>query len=111
MNKLYAVTRRDLPAGAQAAQLFHAGVAFSIGYPAVCAEWNADSNNVVLLSVTDEQELEQLYQRVLLAGLYRVRFHEPDFDDQLTAIAFMGEGAEKLTSSLPLALRAKQEAA
>lgn len=111
MNKLYAITRRDLSDGAQAAQLFHAGMAFSLVHPKLCAEWNADSNNVVLLSIANEVELEQLYQQAETAGFYCVRFNEPDFDDQLTAIALMGEGAEKLMSCLPLALRARKEAA
>lgn len=32
-------------------------------------------------------------------------FAEPDFDDQTTAVALFGPDAQKLTSSIPLALR------
>lgn len=34
-------------------------------------------------------------------------FTEPDFDDQLTAVALFGPQAHWLTSRLPLALRAR----
>lgn len=105
MEKLYVVVRADLPAGAQVAQSVHAAVAFALEYRTLTDKWHGDSNNLVVLSVPDLSALETLCDRLPDEAKWVV-FEEPDFDNQLTAIAFEGtlENA-KLVSSLSLALK------
>jgi peptidyl-tRNA hydrolase len=104
-GKQYIVIRSDLPAGAQATQACHVAFAFGLAFTDSVREWNAGSNNLVLLHVPDEAWLDALAQRCEAAGVAVSRFHEPDFGEALTAIA-LGAGAKRLVSSLPLALRA-----
>ena len=107
MEKFYVVVRADLPAGAQATQAAHAAIAFCIAHRGYIplANWHANSNNLVLLAVPDEAALDELHTAV--AEHVPVEwFHEPDFGDSLTAIAFPGTAETiRLVSSLPLALR------
>lgn len=105
--KLCTVVRHDLSSGAQAAQSCHAALRFAIEHPEVFRLWYEHSNNIVLLSVADEDELELLAQKCEKNNVSVSRFYEPDFDDSLTAIAVSPSGA-RLVSSLPLALRAKR---
>jgi hypothetical protein len=62
----------------------------------------------VVLAARDESALYDLLQRARSLDLSCSCFTEPDFDDQLTAIALMGD-AKALTSSLPLALKVSQK--
>lgn len=107
MKKLYVIVRADLPAGAQLAQSVHAAIAFAIEHRERTRGWHADSNNLVVLAVPDEVALSALSASA--AELDHVEFREPDFGGELTAIA-LGAGAERLVSSLPLALRAPRAA-
>jgi len=111
MNKLYIITRRDLPDGAQAAQSCHGVSAFAVDHPELHKRWYDDDKNIVLVTVADEPALLELEQRAMVAGLAHSRFCEPDFGGALTVIAIAGDGAERLTSGLPLTLRARKEAA
>ena len=105
-SKMFVVVRADLPAGAQAAQACHALVAFGIAHPELVRAWHDDSNNLVVLAAPDRAGLEQVYDRAACErGVAVTRFHEPDFDGALTAVALHGSTAHKLVSSLPLALR------
>jgi hypothetical protein len=62
-------------------------------------------DNLVLLEVEDENGLYALAETLeTMQGHDVVRFHEPDLDDELTAIA-VDSSAYRWLSSLPLAFR------
>lgn len=106
MEKLYVVVRADLKPGAQIAQAGHAVAAFARRYNSTFEVWVEGANNLVVLSVTDETELNRLHERIIGAGAKAQRVHEPDLADQLTAIVFEGtKEAARAVSSLSLALR------
>lgn len=102
MDRLYLVTRRDLPAGAQAAQLCHALRQFTEEHPATDREWFTTSNTIVLLAVADERELAALRDRAIDRDLRSAAFREPDLADALTAIALEPRAA-RLCRDVPLA--------
>lgn len=49
-DKLFIITRADLPPGVIAAQSVHAALAFAHEHPEVEGAWFAGSNNIVLLA-------------------------------------------------------------
>jgi hypothetical protein len=105
MERLYVIVRADLSAGAQLAQSCHAVSAFAYRYRVEHDAWQANDQNLVVLSVENESALGELLCVVAGSGAKVAAFHEPDFGNQLTAFAVSGEAA-RLLSSLPLALRA-----
>lgn len=110
MDRLYVVTRSNLPPGAQLAQSCHAVSAFAARFPAEHRAWHEHGQNLVVLSVADESKLGGLLDAIEdVDGIECAPFFEPDFADALTAFAVCGEAARRL-SSLPLALRAPREA-
>lgn len=105
MIKLYLITRRDLEPGAQAAQLTHVMTEFCLEHPEITKTWHDTSNTVVLLSVTNEQELMKLKNKAHKLDIICSSFREPDLDDQLTAIVLEPtENSKMLCKNLPLAL-------
>jgi len=109
VERLRLITRADLPAGAQAAQLAHAVVAFHAEHPELAERWRTASNTLVLLAVRDEGALAQLLVRARRAGIPAAPFHEPDIEGALTAIALApGAEARRLCRGLPLALATPQ---
>lgn len=110
MDRLYLVTRRDLPAGAQAAQCCHALRAFAELHPDLDRQWHEHGGNIVLLSVGTEAELVQLLEAATAQHISLAFFHEADFGGALTATAFSA-AARRLLSGLPLALREFRSAA
>lgn len=100
------ITRRDLHPGAQASQLVHAAQQFEKEHFDVQNEWYSKSNHLVLLSTENEESLRKLLFKANLQGIKASAFHEPDFDNALTAVA-LEPCAEtcKLCSSLPLAFK------
>jgi peptidyl-tRNA hydrolase len=109
MDRLYVVVRADLEPGAQLAQSCHALSAFAHQYRAQHDAWQVGEQNLVVLSVPNENALGELLRAALTLGLRSSAFHEPDFGNELTAVAFEGSVA-RLVSSLPLALRAPRAA-
>jgi peptidyl-tRNA hydrolase len=103
VDRLYLVTRRDLPAGQQAAQVCHALRQFVEDHPAVERAWFSGSSHLVLLAVADEAELSRLLEHARDRGLRVAPFHEPDRGGELTAAA-MEPRARSLLRGLPLAL-------
>ena len=95
--KLYAVGRRDLPPGLRAAQLGHA-----------CIHWvlkfGKPPDNLVLVETEDREALEALRDALRAEDIPLVEFHEPDLNDELTALAVDPSGWKRL-SELPLAFR------
>jgi hypothetical protein len=110
MQKLYVIVRADLAPGAQLAQSNHAVAEFAVAHPEVFRDWAANQRNIVCLNIPNESALADLLRLAELKGVSRVAFREPDFGDELTAIA-LGDGGDKITSSLPLALRSRKEKA
>lgn len=100
MERLYIVTRRDLPEPVQAVQSGHAISAFAVKYPELHAAWHNGGRNLIYLAAENETALK----RILWAGAEATAtFNEPDLNDELTAIALSGEVRKRL-SSLPKSL-------
>jgi hypothetical protein len=100
------VTRKDLYPGAQIAQSLHAFREFINDYPELENEWYRNSNYIAILAAKDEDDLFKLCCRLDKKGIRYSQFREPDFDNQLTAIALEpGDNSRRATSSLPLALK------
>jgi hypothetical protein len=81
--KLYIVVAAALSVGLKAAQACHAMRAFTAAYPHLDAYWFHEHNNIVVLEHHDVPSLADALEG---AGLRLARFHEPDLDDELTAI-------------------------
>jgi len=74
--------------------------------PELVREWYEVSNNIVIVSVADEDELLALADRAHIQDIPYDLFREWDLGDQATAIAFEpGKEAATLCATLPLALR------
>lgn len=102
-EKLYVVTRADLPIGLRCAQVGHA----LLEYAQAACHWDGEEwhlypihKNLVVLQVADLAELEALQSALICPT---VSFREPDLGDQLTAIAVSGHHEVRAClSSLPL---------
>jgi len=92
----------------QICQVTHAAIAFAVAFPELTSQWYAASNTLVVLAVADELDLGWLCDDAHTTGLKVVRFHEPDFDDALTAAAFE-PAAARMLAHLPLALAQRRE--
>ena len=102
-QKLTTVTRSDLSEGYQSVQSTHAAIQFQYEYPEVSKKWYQESNYIVSLSCSNEEQLMILAYRARDMGLNVSMFYEPDIGDQLTAIAIEpSEHTYKLTKKLPL---------
>lgn len=99
-SKLYVIVKNTLSAGLKAAQAVHAARAFAAVYPDLEKSWFEVSNNVVVL---EHDNLDDLANRLDAHGLALARFHEPDRDNELTAICVEPE-ARKSVSRLALAI-------
>lgn len=102
--KLYLVTRQTLTPGQQAVQAAHALQEFNHHHPEQAKAWYQSSNTLALLAVADEEQLRQLHLKARAQHIPVCPFHEPDLDNQLTALA-MGPEAARLVRRLPLALK------
>jgi hypothetical protein len=84
----------------------HALRQFTADYPEIDKTWFEKSNYLGLLSVQNEQELQNLIEKALRNNIRFSVFKEPDIEDQVTAIALEpGQKTKKLCSNLKLALR------
>jgi hypothetical protein len=111
MQRLYIVTRADLPPGAQGAQSQHALSEYAVRHPEKHREWHQSGKNLIWLATRDLDALEELMTTLEdHCGIECAAFFEPDFGDQLTAFA-VGEEAARRLSSLPLALREQKQKA
>lgn len=105
-NKLYVITRDDLSLAQQAVQSAHAAVDFVINYPKESREWHDTSNYLIVLSVSNEEELEKLYNRAIKHGLCALAFREPDINNQITSVAIEpSKEAKRICKKLSLALK------
>lgn len=103
MDKLYLVTRRDLPPGSRASQLCHAMREYVEHCPASERAWYETSNTLVCLEAENEDALRELIDKALARDVPVASFEEPDLNGSLTAIA-LGPSAKSMVRHLPLAL-------
>lgn len=103
-QRLYLVTRQDLPPGPQAVQAAHAMREFAAHPPYLDRSWYKESNTLAFLAVADEAALGVLLAQAQTKGIASSPFREPDRGNELTALC-LGPAARKLCSRLPLALR------
>lgn len=102
-DRLYIVTRADLPLGFASAQCAHAAFQFARDCWEETAPWMRDSQWLVIVTVPDEMQLEDVAARARLASVGHVCWHEPDRADELTAVALVpGKPARMLCANLPL---------
>ena len=103
---MYIVTRNNIEPGLQISQSIHAVSEFLNQHPQEYQDWYENSNYLAILSVKSESDLKELSEKVCSLGLTFSPFHEPDLNNELTAIAVApSPAAKKLFSSLPLALK------
>lgn len=102
-DKLYLITHEGLSVGQSFAQLIHVFREFINDYPDVEREWFSVSNYIVVLRVKSSKELESLLQHATLNNVKTSQFYEPDFNNELTAIAIEpGKNSERLCKGIPL---------
>lgn len=104
MEKLFLITRRDLPPGQQAVQATHAGRQFLHEHPEIERAWFESSNTLAFLEVDDEPALMRLLERARWKGIAASGFREPDRQYELTAIA-IGPKGKSLCRGLNCALQ------
>lgn len=105
-DKLYIITRSDIPAGYQGVQSIHSAIQFVFEHPEYAQEWYKQSNYIGFLSVKDESDLNKLIEKALLNNIKFSVFREPDIDNQITAITLEPSLiSKKLCSNLKLALK------
>ena len=94
---LYVLVRKDLAKSSQAVQAGHAVAQFLLDHGTI---WR--NGTLVYLSVPNETHLLRLKDSMM--GKPLAEFVEPDLDNQLTAIAILGNEDSRLSdfSSLPL---------
>ena len=106
--KLVTVTRTDLTPGYQAVQSIHAAIQFTQEHPSTTNEWYTISNYLVSLAVQNEHELKHLEHRARDQGLKVSSFHEPDLNNELTAICIEPSPVtQKLVRKIPLLFKTK----
>lgn len=103
-EKIYIITRADLPPGLRAAQLVHAMRQFTSEHTEIDRPWYEESRFLALLEVPDKEALAELAYRAACSSIPLSLWQEPDLDHEPTALA-LGPSARVLVAQLPLALR------
>lgn len=96
MNKLYILIREDLTLPQQAVQAGHAVAEYLLHRPN--PEW--DNGTLIYLGVKNEEELSYWGDKMKIREIDWIGFREPDIENEMTAIATVGDG--KYLSGLPL---------
>lgn len=110
MSRLYLLARRDLSGNQPYVQAMHAVAAWCHnescrthwdGREVTRPRWRWNNDTLVVLGVQDESELTVWYEKLKrpdpdwkFSGLVQagaVAFHEPYFNNQMTALACLGE--------------------
>lgn len=103
-DKLYIIVRNDLLPGQMSAQITHCAFQFAKEYPNITMDWMENSNFICLLQVKNEEELSELARQIFEEKLSYSVFHEPDYDNSLTAIAVEpGQKTREIMKRLKLA--------
>lgn len=75
-------------------------------HPELDRQWFTSSNYLVCLSVPSERELQILTEVASSANIKIAKFHEPDLNNELTAVVFEpGDLSASILGQLPLALK------
>jgi peptidyl-tRNA hydrolase len=99
-KRLYIVTRRDLKRGLKIAQACHAAIESPKKFPFLN---KGETPYIIILEVKDEERLNIL-KKEAASKTEVVSFREPDLNNQLTSIAFLGSSTTRsLTEGLRLA--------
>jgi len=93
-DKLYVVSRSDLPTGVQMAQQGHAVSEFWARHFDLAKEWHDKSNFICVLHIDDEHLLTKLMHKAIDKHIPCAGFREPDIEDQLTAIVLHPTGKD-----------------
>ncbi len=103
------ITHKSLTEAQRAVQSCHAAINFVFEHPDRAGPWWKESNYLVQLEVDDKQKLEALLSQARSGNLKVSAFHEPDLDNQLTAIAIEpSELTQLLVKKIPLMFKNKQ---
>jgi peptidyl-tRNA hydrolase len=103
---MYVIVNASLSPGNQLAQAVHAAFEFGYEHPNLTDTWVQESNYLVVLAAPDEESLLLLTKKADEVDLPYTITREPDFNDQVTAIALApGLRAQKICAQLPLALK------
>lgn len=79
---MYVLVRKDLPLPQQVVQACHASIEAAKQF-----QFPNDPPNLVLCGVKGERQLHDASNRLLEHGIRYYGYHEPDLNDQLTAVA------------------------
>jgi peptidyl-tRNA hydrolase len=101
-RKLFIVVRQDLPPGRSYAQVAHAITEYAMLYQACFEAWYEASNTIAVLQVPTMVELAQLCDRAEFEGCRKAEFHEPDLQNELTAVAFEPSDKSRFLKKLEL---------
>ena len=102
------VTRSDLTYGQQAVQSTHAAINFCFEHKGRAGPWFENSNYLVQLSASNEDELLKLIEKCEKLEIAYTVFREPDLNDSLTAIAIEPSPlTKKVVSHLTLLFKNK----
>lgn len=97
-----------MDSGAQAAQSCHCAFSFMEEHLDIARNWMYNSNYIAILACKNEQALLSLIDKAEKKGINFSVFFEPDFDNEITAVALEpGKMSKKLCSSFRLALKDK----
>lgn len=103
-DKLYIVVRNDLMSGQMASQITHCAFQFAKEHPNITINWMENSNFICLLQVKNEEELIELAKQIYSENIAYSVFHEPDYNNSLTAVAAEpGQKTKELMKRLKLA--------
>lgn len=106
-TKLVIVTRADIAPGYQVVQSAHSIADFAAQFPQQFQSWKIESNSIVCLSVKDEQELHNLYDKLQKQDAFVVKFFEPDINADTSICIYGTPEVRKKLSGLPLSLKNK----
>lgn len=87
MEKMYVLVRSDLTNIQQAVQAGHAIAEYLLAYK---TSW--DNGTLIYLQVGNETALRRWANKLDLRGVAWKGFVEPDMDNELTALASVGDG-------------------
>lgn len=101
-KRMYVIVRGDLSTEYRMVQGAHALAQLSIENPDDFLKWN--NQYLIFLKVWNFKSLYKLYTDLIRDGYHNTsRFHEPDLDGQITALALYTEIDNPLIRDLPLA--------
>ena len=105
--KLVTITRRDISEGYQVCQSLHSLADFAFEFPEDFKKWKLESNSIISLSIKNEYELKDLYQKLKDISP-SVIFFEPDIDQHTSICVYGTPEVRKMLAKFPLALKNKK---